>query len=394
MKASKILEIARTKLILSYPFYGTMIVYLAPKPDPEKTKTIATDGTKMYYNPEWVEKLAENEGLDSVIGVLAHMVMHCGLGHLWRRGDRNPKKWDLSADMAVNEIVKSSGLKIPEDSVLFEMFKQFGVKKDMAAEEVYSVLPDMPESPEEGGSGQSEQSGNTDDHSQWGKKSGQQQISEDLKSEWKQRLASASQSAMQRGNLPDSLKRLVDETLMPTIDWKSILAEWLQPSRCEYTYLPSDRRFMHNEMYIPDFGGQALQDIVIAIDTSGSTFFYEKTVDQFVAECKAILSVGKWSRLHVVYCDEAINKWDEIDEPSDFPGFKVCGGGGTSFVPVFDEVERRGITPAALVYLTDGYGQFPDEEPNYPVLWTITRDGIDPDDVPFGLAVKMKELEV
>lgn len=393
MKADKILEIARTKLILKYPFYGTMIVYLSPRPDPNKTKTISTDGKRMYYNPEWIEELAENEGLDSVIGVLAHMVMHCGLGHLWRRGDRSVEKWGLSTDLVVNEIVMSSDLKIPEDSVLIDMFKEFGVNRDMAAEEVYATLPDIPELLEKVSFLSREGGGKTDDHSQWGKEAKQEGM-EDLKNEWKQRLASAAQSAKQRGDMPAHLQKLVDDTLNPTIDWKAILAEWLQPSRCEYTYLPSDRRFVHNEMYIPEFGGQALQDIVIAIDTSGSTFFYEKTVDQFIAECKAILSVGKWSRLHVVYCDTEINKWVEIDEPSDFPGFEVCGGGGTDFVPVFEEIERRGIQPVALVYLTDGYGRFPDEEPGYPVLWTLTSDGIDVDSVPFGLAVKMKELEV
>jgi predicted metal-dependent peptidase len=44
------------------------------------------------------------------------------------------------------------------------------------------------------------------------------------------------------------------------------------------------------------------------------------------------------------------------------------GGGGTSFVPVFEEVHKLGFKPDALVYLTDGYGTFGDA-PDYPVLW-------------------------
>jgi predicted metal-dependent peptidase len=388
LKAPKIIDVAKAKLIINYPFFGTLAVYLVPMSAPDKTKTIATDGETLYYNPLWIEKIAENEGLDAVVATLAHMVLHCGLGHLWRRNNRSTIKWNISTDAVVNEIINDSNFKLPKGSIDIKMFKGFGVNKNMAAEEVYAALPDVPEiiSFIEG------KSNANDDHNLWGKKSHMEESeTQNIIETWKERMASALQSVQQRGDIPDSLKKIVDESLQPTINWRAILAEWLQPSRCEYTYLPSDRRFIHDEAYIPDFVGEELQDIVIAIDTSGSTFYYENIVDKFVAECKAILSVGKWSRLHIVYCDTEINKWDEIDQPEDFPGFDVCGGGGTSFIPVFEEIEKRGINPVALVYMTDGFGKFPSRAPEYPVLWAISTPGINPEDVPFGLTVKLKD---
>jgi len=35
-------------------------------------------------------------------------------------------------------------------------------------------------------------------------------------------------------------------------------------------------------------------------------------------------------------------------------------------------VEAAEEPPVALVYLTDGYGTFPEQEPEFPVLWAST----------------------
>ena len=62
--------------------------------------------------------------------------------------------------------------------------------------------------------------------------------------------------------------------------------------------------------------------------------------------------------------------------------FARKGGGGTSFVPVFDWVEDRIAegedVPQCLIYLTDGYGDAPEVEPDYPVLWVCTSSKVLP----------------
>ena len=55
-----------------------------------------------------------------------------------------------------------------------------------------------------------------------------------------------------------------------------------------------------------------------------------------------------------------------------FPPIQIHGGGGTDFRPVFEEIKKRGVQPQFLVYLTDGYGTYPDIAPDYPVLWLST----------------------
>ena len=53
-----------------------------------------------------------------------------------------------------------------------------------------------------------------------------------------------------------------------------------------------------------------------------------------------------------------------VDQP-------LKGGGGTSFRPVFEWLEVNGIEPQSLVYFTDADGEFPQKEPNFPVIWLV-----------------------
>ena len=67
------------------------------------------------------------------------------------------------------------------------------------------------------------------------------------------------------------------------------------------------------------------------------------------------------------------------------------GGGGTSFIPFFSIVGDNwdGLKSAICVYLTDGYGSFPDKKPELPVLWVVTPGGLSVEEFPFGEAVKL-----
>jgi predicted metal-dependent peptidase len=50
----------------------------------------------------------------------------------------------------------------------------------------------------------------------------------------------------------------------------------------------------------------------------------------------------------------------------------IYGGGGTSFDPIFDYIEKNNEDVGGLVYFTDGYGCVRDRSPNFPVLWVTT----------------------
>jgi predicted metal-dependent peptidase len=60
---------------------------------------------------------------------------------------------------------------------------------------------------------------------------------------------------------------------------------------------------------------------------------------------------------------------------NDLLSYKPQGGGGTHMPAIFDKLAEEGITPDALVILTDGYTDY-GEPPGYPVIWVCTSEQV------------------
>ena len=125
---------------------------------------------------------------------------------------------------------------------------------------------------------------------------------------------------------------------------------------------------------------------MVAVDTSGSIGPKELTV--FMSELADILRSCRPQRVFVLGADADVASVVELAGDEDIASNppEVKGGGGTDFKPVFAWVEREGIVPDALIYLTDLYGPFPAAAPEYPVIWGATTE----QDVPWGEVVRVK----
>ena len=88
-------------------------------------------------------------------------------------------------------------------------------------------------------------------------------------------------------------------------------------------------------MYLPSLRKEKQLDIVIAIDTSGSTT--GDVVRTFVSEVFAILNSFGGYQLRLIQCDMSINEdiTFDVDRPFDSSKFRLKGG-GTDFHPVFE----------------------------------------------------------
>jgi len=71
-------------------------------------KTMATDGMKIYYDPDFVLKHSEEE----IRWVICHEIMHCALFHFIRR-QANPTAWNAAADYALNQLIDPESYTIP-----------------------------------------------------------------------------------------------------------------------------------------------------------------------------------------------------------------------------------------------------------------------------------------
>jgi len=392
---------ARRTLILDHPFFASLVLYLTPVQDP-KCKVAWVDGKRLGYNPEAFAKLLPKEAA----GILAHEVLHCALEHHVRRKEREVPLWNDAADHIVNPIILNSGLSLPRGCLSNPRFA------DKTAEEVYRLLKEDQDKKQEqqqpkDGKGSGEGQGGTGKTGT--KKSqepaegectgevrdlpgdspgGQASPAEQSASgqEWQVSMQQALNNAKAMGKMPAGLEREVIKALEPRASWRELLRRFFTSmSRNDLSWMRPNRRYLQRNIYLPSLHSEQMGEMVVAVDTSGSIGAY--ILEQFASEINAIVEDVQPEKVHVVYCDAAVGRTDEYTA-EDLPiKLQPVGGGGTSFIPVFDWVEKQGIDPACLVYLTDLMGSFPKQEPLYPVLWAATTK----QEAPFGETIFINE---
>ena len=191
-----------------------------------------------------------------------------------------------------------------------------------------------------------------------------------------------------RGNIPVKFLRLLEIINAPSIDWRSLLRQFIREVRGgSYRWLPPNRRFISRGLYLPGRRQKMFRGVV-ALDTSGSTI---EELPGFVSEVESLMrSFGKFE-MTVIECDAEIGNVTIVSsntKPYDWSKHRFSGGGGTVFFPVFEYIEDKRIRPDVLVFFTDGYAMCPESGPGYPVLWLLTENGKPP--VPWGFHIKMK----
>ncbi|MGU9978356.1 MAG: DUF2201 family putative metallopeptidase [Candidatus Oxydemutatoraceae bacterium WSBS_2016_MAG_OTU14] len=365
------LSAARSHLILDCPFIGVLALHLEPEPA-TWCKSFATDTQKFYYNPEYVEKV-EDKDLQFMFG---HEVLHCALGHVFRRRGRIQQRWDIACDFAVNHILVQEGLGSSQDILFSELYA------NMSAEEIYSCLDN-----DDDRETIDEHSWNHQDHKQDSKPfpaSISEKAMTQLENQWKNHLVSAAQQARQQGKLSPTLERLVKELIEPKLPWQHLLAHHMRMTAYEdFTYQRPNRR-RSGEVIFPSLRSHECHTTV-AIDVSGS--ICDKEMNEFLSEMNAMKSFFK-ARITLLACDEKLapgspwiyEPWQHVELPQ-----SIQGGGGTNFTPVFDWIALQDIQPDLLIYLTDARGRFPMQAPHYPVLWLVKGN----EKVPWGQAIQM-----
>jgi predicted metal-dependent peptidase len=363
---------ARTRLILEKPFIGSLTLHLPlVAAGPAWCETVATDARAIYFNPEYVASLS----LAQTQFVLAHEAMHCALGHFARRSHRTRRRWDIACDHAANLLLADEGLRPPPGALLNPEFR------GLSAEEIYPLLP--PESAEttldrhlfeehvvigDRNAGTARTRHGALEDAVLRAEAGPADR-EELMRRWQGRMASAAQQARQAGRLSESWLRLVDNLIQPQLPWRALLARYLMGlARDDYSFQRPSRR--EGAALLPGLAGGEV-DLHVALDTSGSVG--EEDLAQFAAEIDALKGQLR-ARVTLHACDERLDSrgpwvfepWEPISIPRE-----LGGGGGTSFLPVFEWMASRCLRPDALLYFTDAEGEFPRCAPDFPVIWLV-----------------------
>jgi predicted metal-dependent peptidase len=375
----KLISASILRLRMNSPFFATLAMFTRFIPS-RAVGTAATDGKDIFYDEDFVRSLPTKQQ----DGLMLHEILHAALLHIPRRGTREPELWNIAADMVINGMIAQEKFcELPTGGLRDPKLENFTV------EEVYELLPKQPRptlsqpdllpGPPSDVTGQNNQSNTPGSYQLL---SAAEKAA--LESHWRNALQQAKIIAetSQRGNIPAALFRELTNLTAPQLDWRSHLWRYLVQTPNDFQDF--DRRFIGQGLYLESLNGESIR-VAVAVDTSGS--IDQTEMRTFLREVRGILDAYPHIKCDLYYADAAAYGPYELDPDSSIP--MPQGGGGTSFVPFFRAIENQDDQPAISIYLTDGYGDFPESSPEMPVLWVVTAGGLNLESFPFGETVRL-----
>ncbi len=225
---------ARTALLLDHPFFGSLLYRLKDR-ESRAIKTMATDGVSLLWNPEFVETLTAA----TLAGTLAHEVMHPALHHHVRRSWRDPKRWNVACDYAINPLLVDAGLSLPDGVLIESRFR------GMSAEQIYNLLESEEDADShldndqqrtasddsKGSAAQNESSDPSAPETDGGigqvldapSECDESPTVEGQAREWEIAVHQAMTVAQQAGKMPAGLDRTMEGTAEAAVDWRELL---------------------------------------------------------------------------------------------------------------------------------------------------------------------------
>ena len=427
--AQEVLLLSRNTLLVNLRFLDAALSQFALTPAP---LPFATDGQNLYYDPRHVLLCYQEEKEASVRNYL-HLVMHCVFRHMYVHTLVDQALWDLSCDIAVEEVINGLGLSSAaakrQEYQAEKLDKLRKEVKQLTAEKLYRYFQDHPPRDSEklralfrgddhtpwylqarsaagnGGAGEGQngppggdsQNGNTPASSH----SAMEQIWKDISARMQMDLETFSKRQGDRaGALTQNLLAVNRETYDYTAFLKKFAVRGevmrLDPDEFDYVYYTYGLKLYQNMPLIEPLEYREvkrIREFVIAIDTSGSTSgeLVQKFVQKTYNVLKSTESFFSKINLHILQCDADIQEDVKITSQEEFDAYlktmTIKGLGGTDFRPVFAYVDelRRGKefqNLKGLIYFTDGYGDFPEKKPDYDAAFVFVEDEYNNPDVP------------
>jgi predicted metal-dependent peptidase len=385
------LENAIIRLLKFYPFYGQFLLNFRREQveSPQALGVTIRSGVPVItVNGAAFAALhpVEQEAL------LQHVVKHVLHLHMLRGKGRNRHDWDMACDLAINPGI--SGL--PEEAALPGMYRQ---PAGLSAEEYYARLTspfDMGNLDGMGIGNAAEDvgghaipdpraeaaslSGTTiDSHAFWHEAdSTPLRLGEEVV----RGLVNDALKAAD-GMVPLELRKVIAGYLAPApVPWRQVLRQFIATAGRtgrRNTWSREHRRFEHAT---PGIRKNRKLNLLVGVDVSDSTNAPELR-EAFAAELLRIAQ-GREAAITVVYANSRIQKIERLSGRGVVQSYH--GGGFTDLRPLFDYARALHPPPAAVIYITDGFGEAP-ETMEIPTLWVLTREGERP--VPWGVELRL-----
>lgn len=356
---------ARIGLLLKAPFFGNLATRLVLVNADAWCGTAATDGRRFYYNSQFIHKMPARQ----VEHLFGHEVLHVVYDHMGRRGERDPKLWNIADDYCVNNdlLEQKIGERIPVG--LYDT--KF---RGWSAEEVYDHLYENAEKIDiedllkqlldEHLDGDGD--GEDDDKEKDGRPRLSAEEKKAIRDEIKEAVLAAASTAKNAGDLPQGVRRLIKDLTAPQLSWRDLLPQQIQSTvKNDYTWRRASRRSWHMDAILPGTEFDQEIDICVSIDASGS--MTDEMLKDILSEVKGIMESYTNFRLHLWSFDTevynaAVFTTENLD---DIMSWEVGGGGGTDFQCNWEYMKNNEIEPKYFVMFTDGYPYSSWGEENY-----------------------------
>jgi predicted metal-dependent peptidase len=349
------LDRAKVSIVTQHPFFASILMKRQLIEDTTIPTAAVDQRGQIYINPVWFDTLS----VDEIVFVLAHEIGHVIGQHALRRGARQPKKWNIAGDAWINDMLKASNIGQPIKGCV-----DMPGSKDTTVDEIYNNLPDNPDGPGPGGTG--------DDIIERGTPMTPEEATR-IDAETRVEIAQAAQAAKAQGKMPTALAKIIADLIDPGTPWHEILERYMTSfTRGDYTWSRPNRRFA-DIAYLPSTGKVAeMGEIVVQVDVSGS--ISQRELAHYNGHMSRIIEQCNPERVHVLYVDTQVCK-HQVFEQGEEVTLEFYSGGGTDMEAGFDFIDKEGINPEVFVCLTDGYTDFNvAKAPSYPVLWCISSD--------------------
>lgn len=342
-------------------------------------ETAATDGTCIWWNPEWFLEAPAKYGEPRFNEtVLRHELWHPAKLHLLRQGDREGDLWNYACDVRINNDLHYEGYRFGSFKAWINLEVDKIGPERMVEEDIYDYLLgrhfEVPESP--WGSGEFVMPGGV--------------ISNDNKRRTINNVVRAKTSCEWEGKedqIPGNTQALLDHFLAPRIPWEQVLLKWHQDlGATRTTWKRPRRRTAPLGIYLPSRtpDDDRLAHLMYFQDVSGSVTEQESLV--FNSELKYVWDYMKPKKMTVVQFDTIIQKVDVYETGDDFVRVEILGRGGNDM-----DCVRRMINeekPTAAVIFTDlMYEPMEPLDVQIPLLWIVNHETLEP---PFGDMIRIK----
>lgn len=373
---TEIMSAGRYYMMKHFPFFAYLlfnleVIELTDKTNPWKLQTAAVDGKHFWYNPKFIEEIYQ-EGLkeskqianQKVAFLCAHEVMHCALGHLGRRIDRDPKIWNMACDYAINSMLVDAGISMPKVGLYDSKYK------GLSSEVIYDDLIKNPNKtkdkrtldshngdndfPGQNGDGQNgDQDGDGEDNGPGSELSAEEL--KDLKDQWDENMVRAAQS-VEAGQIPAGFDRLIKQITEPKVVWNEYLTQVVHSLvRNDYTWRIPNKRVFANGITMPSLDYDDEIEIAIAMDMSGS--IGQDDASCFLGEIKSIMDQFSGYKIHIACFDTQLYNPATFTDENDLEDYIPKGGGGTDFMCWWDWAAKQEWydTVGTVIFFTDGY---------------------------------------